>query len=54
MFTRLRKWLFVLALAAALAVVVVLLTLTLGRPPVRPPLPNPNGYDDFLKAGAAG
>src|ERR1035441_6890938 len=27
-----------------------LIAFTLGRPPARPPLPNPNGYDDFLKA----
>jgi len=41
----------------ALAVVLVLATLTvvllvIGQTPPRPPLPNPNGYDDFLKAGA--
>jgi hypothetical protein len=41
----------------ALVVVVVLanvwlIAFTLGRPPARPPLPNPNGYDDFLKAAA--
>ena len=39
----------------ALVVVVVLanvwlIAFTLGRPPVCPPVPNPNGYDDFLKA----
>lgn len=39
----------------ALAVVVVLANVwlfafTLGRPPASPPLPNPNGYDDFVKA----
>ena len=39
----------------ALVVVVVLanvwlIAFTLGRPPARLPLPNPNGYDDFLKA----
>ena len=42
-------------LAFALAAILVLgvLALTLGRTPPRPPLPNPNGYDDFVKAGAA-
>jgi hypothetical protein len=31
-----------------------LLAFTLGRSPARPPpLPNPNGYDDFIKAGEA-
>ena len=31
-----------------------LLAFTLGRSPARPPpLPNPNGYDDFIKAGGA-
>jgi len=39
----------------ALVVIVVLanvwlIVLSTGRPPARPPLPNPNGYDDFLKA----
>ena len=34
----------------AVAVLVVLLALTIGRSPARLPLPNPNGYDDFLKA----
>jgi hypothetical protein len=48
--TRLR--LLVLGSVGAL-LVVVLLAIILGRAPVRPPLPNPNGYDDFLKAGAA-
>ncbi|MGO8928688.1 MAG: hypothetical protein ACLQU3_17605 [Limisphaerales bacterium] len=45
-----------LLLAFALAAVVVLVALlafTMGRSPVRPPLPNPNGYDDFIKAGEA-
>ena len=30
-----------------------LLAFTIGRSPARPPLPNPNGYDDFVKAGEA-
>lgn len=39
----------------ALVVIVVLanvwlIVLSTARPPARPPLPNPNGYDDFLKA----
>ena len=38
---------------AAVAVLVALLAFTLGRSPARPPLPNPNGYDDFVKAGEA-
>ena len=45
-----------LLLAFALAAVAVLLALlasTIGRPPVRPPLPNPNGNDDFIKASEA-
>ena len=29
-----------------------LIAFTLGRPTARPPLPSPNGYDDFLKAAA--
>jgi hypothetical protein len=44
----------VLFLALALvtvAVLAALLGITIGRSPVPPPLPNPNGYDDFLKAG---
>jgi hypothetical protein len=40
--------LVVIFVLAALTVVVV----STGRTPARPPLPNPNGYDDFLKAGA--
>ncbi len=35
------------------AVFVALLVFTTGRSPVRPPLPNPNGYDDFIKASEA-
>src|ERR1019366_10087385 len=39
---------------AAVAIMVALLAFTLGRAPARPPpLPNPNGYDDFIKAGEA-
>lgn len=42
----------------ALVVVVVLanvwlIVLSTGRPPARPPLPNPNGYDDFVNASEA-
>ena len=42
-------------LVLALVVIFVLATLTVlfmlvGRTPQPPPLPNPNGYDDFLKA----
>jgi hypothetical protein len=33
---------------------VLLIVFTMGRPPARPPLPNPNGYDDLIKtAGLA-
>jgi hypothetical protein len=38
----------------AVAVLVALLASTIGRSPARPPpLPNPNGYDDFVKADEA-
>jgi hypothetical protein len=42
----------------ALVVIVVLanawlIVLSTGRPPARPPLPNPNGYDDFVNASEA-
>ncbi len=46
----------VLLLAFALVAVVVLVALlasTMGRSPLVPPLPNPNGYDDFIKASKA-
>jgi hypothetical protein len=42
-----------LLLASATIFVLAALTalfLFVGRTPPRPPLPNPNGYDDFLKA----
>jgi len=42
-----------LLLALVVIMVMAVLVLTLGRTPPRPPLPNPNGYDDFVKAGAA-
>jgi hypothetical protein len=45
----------VLLLASAVIVVLTTLTvllLTVDRLPPLPPLPNPNGYDDFLKAAA--
>jgi len=35
------------------AVLVALLAFTTGRSTAPPPLPNPNGYDDFIKAGEA-
>ena len=41
--------LLVLAAIFVLAILTVLF-LPMGRTPPRPPLPNPNGYDDFLKA----
>jgi hypothetical protein len=52
MFCNPRLLLLAFALAAV-AVLAVLLAFTLGRSPTRPPLPNPNGYDDFVKAGGA-
>jgi hypothetical protein len=52
MFRNPRLLLLAFALAAV-AVLVALLASTIGRSPVRPPLPNPNGYDDFIKAGEA-
>jgi hypothetical protein len=52
MFCKPRLLLLAFALAAG-AVLVALLASTIGRAPVRPPLPNPNGYDDFIKAGEA-
>jgi len=48
---RFRKLLLALVILAAL-VVVAMLAFTNVRPPPRPPLPIPNGYDDFLTAGA--
>jgi hypothetical protein len=53
MFRNPRLLLLAFALVAG-AVLVALLLSTIGRSPVRlPPLPNPNGYDDFVKAGEA-
>jgi hypothetical protein len=53
MFRHPRFLLLAFALAAG-AVLVALLASTMGRSPARPPpLPNPNGYDDFVKAGGA-
>jgi hypothetical protein len=49
MFRNPRLLLLAFALAAV-AVLVARLALTTGRSPVRPPLPNPNGYDDLVKA----
>jgi hypothetical protein len=49
---KLRKLLVALMIVAALSVV-VLLAVTTARPPPRPPLPSPNGYDDFVTAGGA-
>src|ERR1035437_9481334 len=52
MFRNPRLLLLAFALAAG-AVLVVLLASTIGRSPARPALANPNGYDDFIKAGEA-
>jgi hypothetical protein len=45
--------LLVALLGIALLAIVSLIVFTAGRPPLVPPLPNPNGYDDFVKASAA-
>jgi hypothetical protein len=48
------RFLLIAFALAAVAVLAVLLAFTLRRSPARPPLlPNPNGYDDFVKAGEA-
>src|ERR1035437_2570579 len=52
MFRNPRLLLLAFALVAG-AVLVALLASTIGRSPARTPLPNPNGYDDFVKAGEA-
>jgi hypothetical protein len=52
MFRNPRLLLLAFALVAV-AVLVALLASTIGRSPVWRPLPNPNGYDDFIKAGEA-
>jgi len=39
--------------ALAVLAILALLALSTGRPSARLPLPNPNGYDDFIKAGGA-
>jgi hypothetical protein len=49
MLQRFRKPLLALAVIFVLAMLTVLF-LSGGRTPALPPLPNPNGYDDFLKA----
>jgi hypothetical protein len=51
MLQRFRKPLLALAVISVLAILTVLF-LARGRTPPLPPLPNPNGYDDFLKAAA--
>jgi hypothetical protein len=52
MFRRPRLLLLAFALAAGV-VLVALLAFTICHSPAAPPLPNPNGYDDFVTAGAA-
>jgi len=52
MFRNPRLLLLAFALVAG-AILVALLELTMGRSPAGPPLPNPNGYDDLVKAGEA-
>src|SRR6266851_3487782 len=46
-----RRLLFVLGVVTALLVGGVVVVLSFGRTPPASPLPNPNGYDDLLKAG---
>src|SRR6266850_2172076 len=47
-----RRWLVLIGTAVtAVLVGGVLLVMVVGRVPPAPPLPNPNGYEDFLKAG---
>src|SRR6266567_4833047 len=41
------------SVALAVLAILALLALSTGRPSARLPLPNPNGYDDFIKAGDA-
>src|SRR5438046_5429903 len=48
---KVRTLLFASLLVAVLAGLTLLFST--GRTPPRPALPNPNGYDDFLKASAA-
>ena len=47
-----RKNHVLLALVVIFVLAVLAVLLSTGRMPPRPPLPNPNGYDDFLKAAA--
>ena len=47
------RFLLIAFALAAVAVLAVLLAFTLGRSPAGPLLPNPNGFDDFVKAGGA-
>ena len=49
---KIRAWLLALGVIFVLAMVTVLF-LFVGRTPPSPPLPNPNGYDDFRRAGQA-
>ena len=44
------KWLFGIIVAANLVLVLIVILGAFGSPPPKP-LPNPNGYDDFVKAG---
>jgi len=48
---KIRMLLLAMGVIFLLAVLGFILS-TAGRPPASPPLPNPNGYDDFLKAAA--
>src|SRR5262245_25972525 len=47
-----RQVVFAFAGVAGLAAV-ALFAVTMARTPSSPPMPNPNGYDDFVKAGKA-
>lgn len=46
-----KSWLKRFSLMLGIVVILVAFALFAGRTPQPPPLPNPNGYDDFLRAG---
>jgi len=45
-----RRRILLVSVAVAAVALIALLVVTTGRPTARPPLPNPNGYDYFVKA----
>jgi len=46
------RTLLLASVVIAVLAVVAMFVFSTARPPVYPPLPNPNGYDDFLRAAA--